>query len=46
MLAGDGLDACYHTCDVSKREDVEALADYAWNEFGQVDVIIKNSRDF
>ena len=43
LLAGEGIDACYHTCDVSKREDVDALADYAWNEFGQVDVIINNS---
>lgn len=31
------------SCDVSKYEAVEALADFAWKEFGHVDVIINNA---
>ncbi len=38
-----GIEAKYLTADVTKREDVEALADFAWNEFGQVDAIINNA---
>lgn len=30
-------------CDVTRREEVEALADHAWGHFGQVDVIVNNA---
>ncbi|MGF6771838.1 NAD(P)-dependent dehydrogenase (short-subunit alcohol dehydrogenase family) [Paraburkholderia sp. GAS199] len=30
-------------CDVTKREQVEALAAYAWEKFGHVDVIVNNA---
>ncbi|GAA1950796.1 SDR family NAD(P)-dependent oxidoreductase [Microbacterium aquimaris] len=39
-LAGKGVEARYQVCDISKREDAEALADYAFAEFGQVDVLV------
>jgi NAD(P)-dependent dehydrogenase (short-subunit alcohol dehydrogenase family) len=42
-LTGKGVDARYKVCDVSKLEDVKALADYAWNEFGHVDVLVNNA---
>jgi len=42
-LADRGVDARYKVCDVSNLGDVKALADYAWNEFGQVDVLINNA---
>ena len=32
-LTDKGVDARYKVCDVSKLEDVKALADYAWDEF-------------
>lgn len=38
-----GIEAIGTTCDVSKREDVEKLADFSWNEFGKVDVLINNA---
>ncbi|WP_420640692.1 SDR family NAD(P)-dependent oxidoreductase [Candidatus Leptofilum sp.] len=37
------IEAKYLTADVTKREDVEALADFAWDAYGQVDVIINNA---
>ncbi|MGE7370342.1 SDR family NAD(P)-dependent oxidoreductase [Neorhizobium sp. NPDC001467] len=30
-------------CDVTQREQVEALADYAWTAFGRADVIVNNA---
>ena len=42
-LADKGVDAHYKVCDVSKLEDVKALADYAWDEFGHVDVLVNNA---
>jgi NAD(P)-dependent dehydrogenase (short-subunit alcohol dehydrogenase family) len=30
-------------CDVTKREQVEALADFAWERFGHADVIVNNA---
>lgn len=42
-LTSKGVDARYKVCDVSKLEDVKALADYAWSEFGQVDVLVNNA---
>ncbi len=42
-LIGKGVDAHYKECDVSNLKDVQALADYAWNEFGHVDVLVNNA---
>lgn len=42
-LKDKGIEARYKVCDVSKLEDVKALADYAWNEFNQVDVLVNNA---
>jgi NAD(P)-dependent dehydrogenase (short-subunit alcohol dehydrogenase family) len=30
-------------CDVTQREEVEALAEFAWSTFGKVDVIVNNA---
>ena len=38
-----GIEARYCTCDVSDPDQVEALADFAWDAFGHVDVIINNA---
>lgn len=37
--AGDGI----VSCDVSRADDVEALADLAWQRFGRVDLLINNA---
>ena len=38
-----GFEARGTTCDVTQLADVEALADFAWDAFGQVDVIVNNA---
>ena len=38
-----GVEATYTICDVTKPEQVEALADFAWAWKGHVDVIINNA---
>lgn len=38
-----GIEARYHVCDVTKPDDVEALARFAWEAFGHVDVIVNNA---
>lgn len=40
-----GLDTkvCYKVCDMSKREDVDALAAAALEEFGTVDILVNNA---
>ena len=42
-LKDKGVDAYYKVCDVSKLEEIKAVADYAWSEFGQVDVLVNNA---
>lgn len=42
-LAPSGADVRVFACDVTKRGDVEKLADFAWEEFGHVDVIVNNA---
>ncbi|MEP3329715.1 SDR family oxidoreductase [Sedimentitalea sp.] len=42
-LTAKGIEARYKTCDVSNFDDVKALADFAWDEFGQVDVLVNNA---
>lgn len=43
MLESDGIDAKYFAGDVSQREDMEALADFAWSENGRADAIVNNA---
>lgn len=38
-----GIEAKGIQCDVTELADVEAAADFAWNEFGRVDVILNNA---
>ncbi|MEO0982900.1 MAG: SDR family oxidoreductase [Pseudomonadota bacterium] len=38
-----GIEAAYTICDVTDPAQVEALADFAWDRFGQVDVLINNA---
>tara|TARA_R110000824_G_scaffold64143_8_gene167838 strand:+ start:1251 stop:2069 length:819 start_codon:yes stop_codon:yes gene_type:complete len=42
-LAAEDIDAKYLVGDVSKPEQVEALADFAWAENGRGDIIINNA---
>ncbi len=42
-LKGYGVRASSYVCDVSNRSAVEKLADYAWNEYGHVDLIFNNA---
>jgi NAD(P)-dependent dehydrogenase (short-subunit alcohol dehydrogenase family) len=43
MLAQYGAQVEVFECDVTDRGQVEALADFAWNAFGKVDVIVNNA---
>lgn len=43
LLKEKGIEAYYKVCDVSSLEDVKALADFAWNTFGHVDVLVNNA---
>jgi len=42
-LKGMGYEAAGTACDVAKRSDVEALADFAWATFGRADVLLNNA---
>ncbi|MDG1204075.1 MAG: SDR family oxidoreductase [Pseudomonadales bacterium] len=42
-LLESGVSASYYQCDVADPQSVRALADYAWKENGQVDVLINNA---
>lgn len=42
-LKGMGFDAAATVCDVTKRDQVEALADFAWSTYGKADVIVNNA---
>ena len=44
-LASLGIEAKYQVSDATKLEDVEALADFAWDAYGHVDVIVNNAGD-
>ncbi|MDJ0919767.1 MAG: SDR family oxidoreductase [Henriciella sp.] len=37
------VEASYTVCDVADYDSVEALADFAWDRYGQVDVLINNA---
>jgi NAD(P)-dependent dehydrogenase (short-subunit alcohol dehydrogenase family) len=43
ILAGTGRRGEYHVTDVSKREDVKALAQFALEKMGKVDILINNA---
>lgn len=42
-LRASGIEAEGTVCDVSKRKDVETFADFAWDAFGSVDVVMSNA---
>ncbi len=42
-LKSMGIEASGTACDVTKREDIEALADYAWNQYEEVHAIVNNA---
>lgn len=42
-IKNSGGEAIYKTVDVTKRSEVEALADAARNEFGRIDVLVNNA---
>ena len=42
-LTSMGIDVKAKVCDVARQEEVEAFADFAWEEFGRVDVIMNNA---
>ena len=42
-LRGQGIEAAGHTCDVTSREAVEKLADFALASYGRADVIVNNA---
>jgi NAD(P)-dependent dehydrogenase (short-subunit alcohol dehydrogenase family) len=42
-LAGLGIDAAGFAGDVTKPDDVEALADFAWSRHGRADLLINNA---
>lgn len=43
VLHRAGIDANFLVADVTKPEEVEALADFAWDAYGHVDVIVNNA---
>lgn len=43
VLAAGGLEVRVFECDVTDRSQVEALADFAWEQFGHVDVVVNNA---
>ncbi|MFF8772193.1 SDR family NAD(P)-dependent oxidoreductase [Kitasatospora sp. NPDC015120] len=42
-LTTDGVEAAFQVCDVTDREQVVRLADFAQERFGRVDVIVNNA---
>ncbi|MEM7792787.1 MAG: SDR family NAD(P)-dependent oxidoreductase [Verrucomicrobiota bacterium] len=42
-LKDQGINARYQLCDVSKLNQVEELADAAWESFGRVDMVFNNA---
>ena len=42
-LSDLGVETAHFVCDVAEPNEIEALADFAWESFGQVDVIINNA---
>lgn len=42
-LADMGIEAKWFVADATSREDTEKLADFAWEAFGKVDVLVNNA---
>ncbi len=42
-LTATGAEVRVSECDVTNREDVERLVDFAWDAFGSVDVLVNNA---
>lgn len=42
-LRETGIKAIGHKCDVTQPDDIKALADAAWAEFGHVDIVFNNA---
>jgi NAD(P)-dependent dehydrogenase (short-subunit alcohol dehydrogenase family) len=42
-LASAGADVRVFECDVTQRDQVEALAEFAWSAFGHADVLVNNA---
>ncbi len=42
-LREQDIEAAYQTCDVTILEQVEGLADRAWEDFGRVDMVFNNA---
>lgn len=42
-LQEKSVEAYYKVCDVTKLEDLKAVADYAFDTFGHVDVLVNNA---
>jgi NAD(P)-dependent dehydrogenase (short-subunit alcohol dehydrogenase family) len=38
-----GIESTFFRCDVTKRQEVEKYADFAWSTFGKVDVLVNNA---
>lgn len=38
-----GIEASYKVADATSMEDTEALADFAWDKYGKVDIVINNA---
>jgi NADP-dependent 3-hydroxy acid dehydrogenase YdfG len=43
QLQSKGITARYFCCDVTQRQEMESFADFAWEAFGHVDVLINNA---
>lgn len=43
FLTDLGIDTKYKVADATSLEDTEALADFAWDAYGKVDVIVNNA---
>lgn len=43
QLRALGMESTQYHCDVTNRTEVEALADFAWDKMGRVDVIVNNA---
>lgn len=43
ILTARGVEVRVFECDVTDRDQVEALADFAWGQLGRVDVLVNNA---
>lgn len=43
LIRDEGGEACYHPCDVSRWDDVDAVVTAAVERFGQLDIMVNNA---